>query len=98
VLYDALIARCRAAGFSPRVVQEAAGWHTLAGLVAAGVGVAFVPESLAELRRPGVVYVPLRGLRVELRMVAAWKRGARSPVRERFVTTLRTIARARPDA
>jgi DNA-binding transcriptional LysR family regulator len=97
VLYDALIARCRAAGFSPRVVQEAAGWHTLAGLVAAGVGVAFVPESLAELRRPGVVYVPLRGLRVELRMVAAWKRGARSPVRERFVTTLRTIARARPD-
>ena len=98
VLYDALIARCRAAGFSPRVVQEAAGWHTLAGLVAAGVGVAFVPESLAELRRPGVVYAPLRGLRVELRMVAAWKRGARSPVRERFVTTLRTIARARPES
>ncbi len=97
VLYDALIARCRAAGFSPRVVQEAAGWHTLAGLVAAGVGVAFVPESLAELRRPGVVYTPLPGLKVELRMVAAWKRGARSPVRERFVTTLRTIARARPD-
>jgi hypothetical protein len=31
-------------------------------------------------------------------MVAAWKRGARSPVRERFVTTLRTIARARPEA
>ena len=98
VLYDALIARCRAAGFSPRVVQEAAGWHTLAGLVAAGVGVAFVPQSLAELRRPGVVYTPLRGLKVELRMVAAWKRGARSPVRERFVSTLRTIARARPEA
>ena len=40
VLYDALIARCRTAGFSPRVMQEATGWHTLAGLVAAGVGTA----------------------------------------------------------
>src|SRR5207244_3173789 len=38
-MYDDIIARCRAAGFSPRVVQEVAGWHTLAGLVGAGVGV-----------------------------------------------------------
>jgi DNA-binding transcriptional LysR family regulator len=97
-LHDALIARCRAAGFSPRVVQEAAGWHTLAGLVAAGVGVAFVPRSLALLGRPGVTYRPLRGLGVELSMSAAWKRGARSAVRDRFVTTLRTVARAQPRA
>jgi hypothetical protein len=61
------------------------------------VGLAFVPQSLADLRRPGVVFTPVRGLGVEMRMVAAWKRGARSPVRDRFVTTLRTVARARPD-
>ena len=97
-LFDDLIARCRAAGFSPRVVQEAAGWHTLAGLVGAGMGVAFVPGSLTHFQRPEVVYRPLRDLPVELELSAAWRQGEQSPVRERFVTTLRTIARARPEA
>ena len=94
-MYDDLIARCRAAGFSPRVVQEVAGWHTLAGLVSAGVGVSFVPRSLGQLRRPGVAYRPVRDLGVEMAISAAWKPGDRSPVRERFVTALRAVARAR---
>ena len=92
-LYDAIIARCRSAGFSPRVVQEAAGWHTLAGLVGAGVGVAFVPRSLSQIQRPGVVYRPVRDLSVEMGLFAAWKKGERSPVRERFVTSLRAVAK-----
>ena len=97
-VFDGIIARCRAAGFSPRVVQEAAGWPTLAGLVAAGVGVTFVPRSLTHFRRPEVVYRPVRGLAVDMTTSAAWKRGASSPVRERFVTTLRAVARARTRA
>ena len=97
-LYDDVIARCRSAGFSPRVVQEAVGWHTLVGLVAAGVGVAFVPRSLAELQRPGVAFRPVRALSVELATSAVWRQGERSPVRERFVTTLRAVARSRPRA
>jgi DNA-binding transcriptional LysR family regulator len=98
VLYDDVIARCRSVGFSPRVVQEAAGWHTLAGLVGAGVGVAFVPRSVAQLQRPGVVYRPLRDLSVDMGMSAVWKQGEKSPVRERFVIALRAVARARPRA
>ena len=97
-LYDGVIARCSAAGFSPRVVQEAAGWHTLVGLVAAAIGVAFVPRSLARLPRPGVVYRPVRDLAVDMTMSAVWKKGERSPVRERFVTALRAVARTRPRA
>lgn len=95
-LFDALVARCRDAGFSPRVVQDAAGWHTIAGLVAAGVGVAFVPRSLAQHARPRVAYRPVRDLGVELAMAVAWRKGRQSPVRERFVTSLRVVARARP--
>jgi DNA-binding transcriptional LysR family regulator len=97
-LHDALTARCRAAGFAPRVVQEAGGWHTVASLVAAGVGVAFAPQSVARLGRPGVTYRPARGLAVRMSMAAVWRRGDRSPVRERFVTALRTVARARRPA
>jgi DNA-binding transcriptional LysR family regulator len=97
-LYDDIIARCRSAGFSPRVVQEAAGWHTVASLVGAGVGVAFVPRSLGELRQPGVAYRAVRDLRVDMGLSAVWKRNEKSPVRERFVTALKTVARARSRA
>jgi DNA-binding transcriptional LysR family regulator len=93
-LHDEIVSRCRAAGFSPRVVQEAAGWQTLSGLVAAGVGVAFVPRSLSKMKRPGVVYRPVRGLSVDMSTFAAWRKGERSPVRERFVTALRAVAKA----
>jgi DNA-binding transcriptional LysR family regulator len=95
-LHDDLVARCRAAGFSPRVVQEAAAWHTLAGLVGAAVGVTFVPRSITKLVRPDVAYRPVRDLGVAMSLSAAWKRGDRSAARERFVTALRAVARARP--
>jgi DNA-binding transcriptional LysR family regulator len=96
-LYDDVIASCRAAGFNPRVVQEATAWHTLASLVGAGVGLAFVPQSLTNFQRPGVVYRSVRALSVGMEMSAAWRRGDKSPVRERFITALRAVARARVD-
>jgi DNA-binding transcriptional LysR family regulator len=94
-LYDDIIARCRTAHFSPRVVQEAAAWHTVVSLVSAGVGVAFVPRSLRALRQPGVLYRPVRDLRITMELLAIWKRGERSPVRDRFLTALKSVARAK---
>ena len=94
-MYDEIIARCRAAGFSPRIVQEATGWHTLASLVSAGVGIGFVPRSIAEFQQAGVVYRPVRGLAVEMSLAAVWKRAERSPVRERFVMALKAVAAGR---
>jgi DNA-binding transcriptional LysR family regulator len=97
-IYDDLIAACRAAGFSPRVQQEAAGWHTLVSLVRAGVGVAFIPRSLKQFTQQGVAFRTVQDLSVNVELFAVWKRGDRSPVRERFVTTLRAVGRARPRA
>jgi len=97
-LYDDIIATCRGAGFNPRVVQEATAWHTLVALVGAGVGAAFIPQSLTSFQRPGVVYRPVRSLAVGMEMSAVWKRGDKSPVRERFVTALRAVAHSRPVA
>lgn len=91
-LHDEIIARCRGAGFSPRIVQEAAAWQTLSGLVSGGVGIALVPQSLSRIRRPGVVFHPVRGLNVKMRIYMAWKTSERSPVRERFVTALRALS------
>jgi DNA-binding transcriptional LysR family regulator len=94
-IYDDIIASCRRAGFSPRIVQEAAGWHTLASLVSAGVGVGVVPRSIAEFRQEGVVYRTVRALDVQMSLTAGWKRSERSPVRERFVAALKAVAGAR---
>jgi DNA-binding transcriptional LysR family regulator len=93
-MFDDIIASCRRAGFSPRIVQEAAGWHTLASLVSAGVGVGVVPRSIAEFQQPGVVYRRVRDLSVEMPLLAVWKRAERSAVRERFVAALKAVAGA----
>jgi len=61
LLYDTIIAACQNAGFSPRVVQEAPQMASIVSLVAAGVGVALVPESVCQLRPAGVRYVRIVG-------------------------------------
>ncbi len=55
-LYDAIFAMYHAAGESPRVAQEAIQMQTIVNLVSAGLGVAWVPESVQQFKRPGVVY------------------------------------------
>ena len=50
---------CVEAGFMPRVAQQVVEAYSLTSLVAAGFGVALVPESVRNLSRRGVVYRPL---------------------------------------
>lgn len=60
--FDRYIEICAKAGFSPRIGQEVLQIHTIVEVVAMGLGVALAPASLTNLRRPGVVYRPLRDL------------------------------------
>ena len=82
-LYDAIIAACRVAGFSPTVGQEAPRILSTLSLVAAGVGVSIVPESLRRMNVEGVAYVDLApGLTAPL--LLATRRTGRSAATERF--------------
>lgn len=58
-LYDAVLAYYHRHGASPQVVQEAIQMQTIVNLVSAGLGLAWVPRSVTQLQRPGVVYRPL---------------------------------------
>jgi DNA-binding transcriptional LysR family regulator len=58
-LYDSIIAACRAAGFSPRIVQEAPRLVSTLSLVEAGLGVSIVPASMARLDAGGVATLRL---------------------------------------
>jgi DNA-binding transcriptional LysR family regulator len=55
-LYDAIFAMYHAAGHLPQVAQEAIQMQTIVNLVSAGLGIAWVPESVRQFQRPGVVY------------------------------------------
>lgn len=53
---DSVMEICAQAGFKPRIAYEANDSATAISFVAAGLGGTVVPECLADLARPGVVY------------------------------------------
>ena len=77
---DAVLRGCRRAGFVPRREHTAPGTAVLLALVAAGLGVAVVPESVRALPLHGVVFRDLTdGGSIELAL--AWRRGVEQPGR-----------------
>ena len=89
-LYDAIIAACQGAGFSPQIGQEAPRMLATLSLVAAGLGVSLVPQSMRRLRVHGVLYRPLAA---DCRLVAplnlAFRRGESAPAARRFIALAR---------
>ncbi len=60
-LYDAIFGMYHAAAQLPQVAQEAIQMQTIVNLVSAGLGVAWVPDSVRQFQRPGVVYRSVAG-------------------------------------
>ncbi len=99
-LHDAVFALYHAAGRVPQLAQEAIQMQTIVNLVSGGIGVAWVPESVTQFRRAGVVY---RGAgefapagrrraasalpRCETSLV--WPAEAANPALERFIAFVR---------
>ena len=93
-LYDAIIAACQAAGFSPRIGQEAPRVVSTSNFVAAGLGVSIVPASLARMRMDGIVYRRLRGRRAAVAALnLASRQGEASAAVARFVELAKQAAK-----
>jgi DNA-binding transcriptional LysR family regulator len=60
-LYDAILSACNQAGFSPRIGQEAPRIVSTLNLVAAGLGVSLVPQSLQRMHLDGVAFHRISG-------------------------------------
>jgi DNA-binding transcriptional LysR family regulator len=89
-LYDAIIAACQRAGFSPQIGQEAPRMLSTLSLVAAGLGVTLVPDSMRRLRVHGVRYRRLdsrAGLVAPLNL--AYRRGENAAAARRFIALVR---------
>ncbi|WP_396936899.1 LysR substrate-binding domain-containing protein [Mycolicibacterium sp.] len=81
---------CADAGFVPRVRQEVSETSTLVTLVAAGLGVAIVPDPTAALDIAGVRYVPLAPAALGIDLVAAGAQ--RSALIDNVLAVLRDVA------
>lgn len=55
----AMHAACAVAGITPNIVQRSPQFASIVSLVAAGLGVAIVPEAIRNIQMSGVVYRPL---------------------------------------
>ncbi len=88
-----LLELCRAAGFTPKIVQDADNAMGIMGLVASGVGVAFSPETVRIFEAMGFECRLLPETpKFELNTV--WRRGNTSPLVPAFLKILRECARA----
>jgi DNA-binding transcriptional LysR family regulator len=87
--HDAILGCFRDAGLTPRIGQEAIQMQTIVGLVSAGMGIALVPQSVSNLKRPGVEYKPLSSKAVAFETGLAWRRDNMSPVLHAFLELLR---------
>jgi DNA-binding transcriptional LysR family regulator len=97
-LYDSIIGLCRGAGFSPRVVQEAEQMQTIVSLVAAEVGVAIVPASIARSWRDGVAYLELEATDVRATLAACWRLDTENPAVATFLDLLPNVRVGSPAA
>lgn len=87
--HDAILACFHDAGLTPRIGQEAIQMQTIVSLVSAGMGIALVPQSVSNLKRPGVEYKPLSGKIPAVETGLAWRRDNPSPVLRAFLDLLR---------
>jgi DNA-binding transcriptional LysR family regulator len=85
---DHLLECCHTAGFTPRIVQEAASKQTTLALVAAGLGLAFIPESSRRSGREGVVFRPLAPGLPPVEIWCVWPKAQGGALLENFVNTL----------
>lgn len=77
-----------ALGGTAHVAQEAIQMQTIISLVSSGLGIALVPDSLRNLARTGVRYVPLAAKAPQLETGLAWRSDDGTPTLAKFLQLL----------
>jgi DNA-binding transcriptional LysR family regulator len=95
-VYDAVLGLYHASGQTPHIAQEAIQMQTIVNLVSAGLGVAWVPQSVRQFQRQGVVYREVKGragMPVPLCQTSlVWPTDAQNPCVMHFADALFPVA------
>lgn len=85
VVHRTVLQTCLDAGFRPRVAQEVGETSVAVSLVAAGLGVALLPESTQHVYVTGTVFRKLTGTDTHMELAMAWRRSSeQEPLLRRF--------------
>lgn len=96
--YDSFLAACAAAGAAPRAAQYAFDIQTKMWLISAGFGVAPTAETIAEIKRPGLVFRPLPTELPRVATALVWRRSNHAPGLTAFIDLARRPAESQPTA
>ena len=86
-----LIDTCREAGFTPRILQDADREPAVISFVAAGLGVALLPEQIKRLPHEGVIFLPLRR-RLTAESWAVWKGNTASACLKQYLQIVKELS------
>jgi DNA-binding transcriptional LysR family regulator len=87
---DHVVRTCRAAGFTPRIVQEANELFTVLNLVRGGVGVSLVPRSANLMHVPNVRLLDTRLDEAKWKIGLAWRKAdPLDPLVQNFIRLVR---------
>ena len=89
-LFDAIVALCKKAKFSPKVADSPNLWQSVLTMVEAGEGVALVPSCVQHLHSNGVTFHALRDRGCMLDVVLAWRNNEADAIRDSFLNLLRS--------
>ena len=86
---------CAQAGFLPNVVLDVPRYRTALSLVAGGMGVTLVPESVKALSPPGVAFLSIKDAPAFMNadILLAWRPGSQSELLRTFIATAQQIAK-----
>jgi DNA-binding transcriptional LysR family regulator len=88
-IYQHTAELARVGGFAPRLVARAPDFFTIVTMVAAGFGIAVVPQSCTCIQIPGIVYKQIAGQSRPAELAAAFRRDERAPAVKTFIKYLR---------
>jgi DNA-binding transcriptional LysR family regulator len=94
--YDLIISAFKSAGFSPKGSLEAPQIVSVIPMVAAGLGVSIVPQSMSHMLTDAVVYLPIDGNAPRALLELAYRQDDRSPAVQNFVAVAREL-RPKPE-
>ena len=88
-IFDAIVAMCKKAKFSPRIGDTPRSWQSILTMVEAGEGLALVPSCVQHLRGNDIVFRPLADKRYKVDAIVAWRRNESSIVMDSFLALVR---------
>jgi DNA-binding transcriptional LysR family regulator len=90
--FDAVLAACREAGFSMNIAHEVDNLYTACALVAAGLGVCFVPAGVQEGRTNSMVFRPVTpALPIDMQIALAYKPQSTNELVPLFVAVAKEV-------